>query len=267
MKKTTTTSSDTQKNSFVHLVNTVFTGRGIPGYGGDEWYEKRIETFKKYCVPSLRNQTNKDFIHWICFRPEEKDNKLTKELGKYLDSLNYKYIFTFHGQPFRDDKKSDLSLLKRLRGSIEDIKKYIEGKDYVLFSVLDSDDMYRDDYIEIVQKEPYKYKKAMIAVKGFALNTFTGQLADWNHPSCPPYYTIFFPVEVFLNAEKHLEYYYPFVSHEDTLKVFECENLPEYMYCCTMHSGNISTAWFNQCRGREYFYDNQKQIILKKFGQ
>jgi len=267
MKTTTTTSSDTPKSSFLHFVNTVFTGRGIPGYGGDEWFAGRIEIFKKYCVPSLQKQTNQDFIHWICFRPEEKDNPLTIKLGEYLDSIKYKYIFTFHGQPFRDDKKSDLSLRERLKCSLDDVSKLIKGKDYVLFSVIDSDDMYRKDYIELVQKEPYEYKKALIAVQGFILNDDTGELADWNHPSCPPYYTIFFPIEVFKDPDKHLAYYYPFVSHEDILIVFKCKQLPDYMYCCTTHSGNISTAWYNSCRGTEYFYDNEKQFILKNFGQ
>lgn len=251
---------------FSHFIHTTFTGRGIPGYGGDEWYEKRIETFKKYCVPSLQNQTNQNFIHWICFRPEEKENPLTIKLGKYLDSIKYKYIFTFHGQPFRDDKKSDISLKSRLTKSLEDIKQYVKG-DYVLFSVIDSDDMYRNDYVELVQKEKYAYKKALIAVQGLVLNDTTEELADWNHPSCPPFYTIFFPTEVFIDVEKHLAYYYPFVSHEDILTVFKWEKLPDYMYCCTTHSGNISTTWDNSCRGKPYFYDNINKQILTKFGQ
>ncbi len=250
----------------VHFINTVFTGRGIKQFGGDEWYRERIRIFKKYCLSSLLNQTNKDFIHWICFRPEEKENPQTMALGKYLDKLKYNYVFTFHGQPFRDDKTSSLGLEKRMQESIDGVKKYVEGKEYIYFTVLDSDDMFHKDMVELIQKEKYGYSKALTPIKGFILNDYTGQISDWNHPTCPPYYTIMFPKDIFVDAKKQLEYYYPFFSHEDILKIFNCKRMPDNLYCCTVHGGNISTHWEHRVRGREYFYESEKNLIKKDFG-
>jgi len=255
-----------QRNK-VHFINTVMTGRGIPGYGGDKWYKYRVDIFKKYCIKSLQNQSNKKFIHWICFRPEEKNNPTTRELAKYLDGIKYKYVFTFYGQPFPDDKRTtNLGLEDRVRKSLESLKKYTEGKKYVYFTVLDSDDMFHRDLVKLVQKEEYELRKALTPVRGLILNNETGQLANWEHPSCPPFYTILFPVEIFMDAKKHLEYYYPFRSHEDILKIFKCKRMKDFLYCATCHKGNISTAWENSVRGQEYFYDNQKEEILKDFG-
>jgi len=250
----------------VHFINTVFTGRGIEQFGGNEWYKKRIEIFKKYCLKSLLNQSNRNFIHWICFRPEEKENPQTKALAKYLDKLKYNYIFTFYGQSFWDDKTSNIGLEEKMQKSIDDVAKYIKGKEYVYFTVLDSDDMFHGDMVKTIQEEEYGYAKALTPIKGYILNDDTGQLADWNHPSCPPYYTIMFPVNIFLSAKKQLEYYYPFVSHEDIIRIFKCKRMPDNLYCCTVHSGNISTHWEHKVRGKEYFYESEKREILKGFG-
>lgn len=250
---------------FVHFICTVFTGRGIKQFGGNDWYADRIRVFKKYCLPSLFNQTNRDFIHWICFRPEEEKNPHTIALGKYLDNLGYNYVFTFNSQPFWDDKTSNLGLIEKMQKSIDVVKKYTEGKDYVYFTVIDSDDMFQKDVVELIQKEEYEYKKALTPIKGYILNDATGQLADWNHQSCPPYYTIMFPTEVFLNAEKQLAYYYPFVSHEDILKIFKCKRMPDNLYCCTVHEGNISTHWKHHMRGEEYFLEEEKELLLRDF--
>ena len=55
-----------------HLISVPFTGLGLHGgYRGDSWFKYRVEVFKKYTLPSLMNQTNKDFTIWLQFRPEE----------------------------------------------------------------------------------------------------------------------------------------------------------------------------------------------------
>ena len=35
-----------------------------------EWLEHRFELFEKYCLPSVENQTNKNFI-WLCMFDKE----------------------------------------------------------------------------------------------------------------------------------------------------------------------------------------------------
>ena len=253
---------------FCHLIQTVFTGRGLNGYGGDEWFKGRIAIFKKYCISSLLNQTNKDFIHWICFRAEEEDNPITKDLIKYLEGLkDYKFVCTFHGQPFCDDKKTaNIGLRERVKNSLAEVEKYTIDKDYVYFTVLDSDDMFRDEMVELIQQEKYAERKVLTPIIGFIINDETKELAVWNHPTCPPYYTIMFPKETFIDVDLHLAYYGDFISHEDIPRVFNQVRMKDYLYCCTVHGGNISTEWWNTTRGELIFYDNYKQQIFKSFG-
>ena len=83
----------------IHIINTIFTGRGTPHLVGgnieeesDNWIGERIYIFKRYTLASLLNQTNRDFLHWICFRNEKPQ---WKQLGQYLKILKYNFVFTY----------------------------------------------------------------------------------------------------------------------------------------------------------------------------
>ncbi len=79
--------------NFIHLFFVPFTGLGLHnGFRGDAWFKNRIEIFKNYTLKSLLNQTNKDFVLWFCFRPEEEINPLLIELQKHMATLPIKSI-------------------------------------------------------------------------------------------------------------------------------------------------------------------------------
>ena len=63
-----------ENKKFIHFVYCPFTGVGIKGYSGDEWFKYRIKLFRDYTLKSLQNQTDKDFVIWLSFRPEERGN-------------------------------------------------------------------------------------------------------------------------------------------------------------------------------------------------
>ena len=103
-------------NNTIHFVQIPFTGLGLQnGYRGDEWLKYRIEIFKNYTLKSLLNQTEKNFVTWLCFREEERKNLQVVELYAYLTSLNIPVIFTFGGIVFWDDKYPNDNLLERLK--------------------------------------------------------------------------------------------------------------------------------------------------------
>ena len=91
--------------NFVHLIYIPFTGVGLyGGFRGQEWYKDRIEIFKQYTLKSLLNQTERNFVIWLSFRPQEETNPLTAELLNYLKSLDIQYVATFNGLMYIDDK-------------------------------------------------------------------------------------------------------------------------------------------------------------------
>lgn len=253
--------------NYCHLIYTPFTGLGLAnGFRGQEWYEHRIGIFKKYVVPNLLNQTSQDFIHWISFRPEEKENPLTIELEKHLKKIGYKFIFTFDGLMYWDDKVPNDDLLPRLEKTLPQLKHLVEGKEYVYLTHLDSDDMISNKTIGFIQKHGFKKHRAFIHSHGYALNGVTGQVVEWNSP-CPSSYTLMYPADVFIDPQKHIDYIsiYKGKNHFDIPKVYDPIVIP-HPYCATIHGGNISTIWGHNFRGEEVLYENVKEELSKEFG-
>ena len=84
------------KKSIFHIVQTIFTGKEDAKNVFDRvWLEDRIELFKKFTLKSLLNQTNRNFLHWILWRPEEKNEPLVQDLARFLRELKYEFVFTF----------------------------------------------------------------------------------------------------------------------------------------------------------------------------
>ena len=299
---------------FLHLVYVPFSGVGLHGgYRGDKWFKFRIEIFKKYCLASLLNQTNKNFTLWLSFRPDEASNPETGKLFDYLIKKDIKFIFTFQGLMYHDDKFTDYKLKhilknfgmmlwdcykygevknplkmirysvsnknntleERLRISLAEIEDlYRDDRTWVYVTRIDSDDMFRKETIDLIQKEKPALRRALVILKGYAYNLTTGQFADWKSPNDanPPYHTIMFPSKIFFNPKKHLEYYKNFRTHEDIPKVFKAKYLPDNLYCFTIHGKNISTSWTsflmkiqNNHIYNEYFGKERKKI-LSDFG-
>lgn len=263
-----------------HLIAIPLTGVGLSGgYRGDVWFKKRLEVFKNHTLKSLLNQKNKDFTVWFWMRPEEENNPIVHELGKYLDSTGLDYIFSFHGLLYWDDKFNEFSwrLVTRnilmmlascwrnktipnptqiIRHAFSDKNKTLPTRiasalaelprwksSWVYLTRIDSDDMFHRDAVDLIQASKPARKRALVFENGFVLNTKTGQLADWNPKTNPPFHTIIFPTATFFDPAKHLEYYGAFRSHESIPHVFKTVKLPDDKYCYVVNHGNISTYW------------------------
>jgi len=264
-------------NPICHLVYTPFTGLGKPGYRGDEWMKKRIEIFKNNTLKSLQNQTDQFFVHWISFRPEDQENDLVKELFAYICGQKWRAVFTFGGLCWWDDKYRFDKLQERLKNTLPSLKDIVGDARYVYETVLASDDMYHKDVMESIQKQPFAYKRALVHWQGLIRQTETNRLATWNpQPGhLPPFYTIMYPADVFLDPKKHFDYMAGFKSHEDIERLFECVRLPDQRYCVNVHNKNISTYW--NCKDEdgvehkhpyvgEEITGQEKDDILKNFG-
>jgi len=252
--------------NFVHFIMTPFTGLGVHrNRFSDEWLSYRIMIFKNYTLKSLLNQTNKNFVHWISFRQVDKERPLIKELYRYLKSIDYKFVFTFHGIGFWDDKYENDNLLERLTKTLPALREICEGKEYIWETILGSDDMAHEKAVECIQEHESEKNKALTHGDGYLFNANTQRLAEWNPETNPPFYTIMYPMETFLNAEKHVEYMKGFKTHEDIPNLFDCEKLNDGMYCYLVHKNNISTNWWHPFRGKLFTWQ-QGTEILRGFG-
>lgn len=255
------------ENSTTIVFQTTFTGRGkYNGFRGQEWYSHRAEIFKKYTARSLAKQTDKDFLWWLCFRPEEKDNPTTNKIEKSLKETGLNYIMTFDGQIMYDDRneENNKTLLKRTKRSLREIENKLGLSEYVYEVHLDSDDMMNKEFVETIKEKPFKWRGALFVKQGFVY-TPDDRLAHWHNPRSSNNYTIMYPKSIYLDADKRYEYQNGFQSHEQVPDKFNAVELPSGMFCTLIHGNNISTLWKHPFMGEEIFYDNHKSFILKDF--
>jgi|TARA_Y100000310_G_scaffold312222_1_gene359300 hypothetical protein len=251
-----------------HIFQVPFTGKTPNGDGftSQAWYDKRASLFERFTIPSLKNQTRKDFLLWVTFRPEELFNKTTKKIARVLSESKIDNIMSFNGTMFTEDRAvwHNVDLKERLAVCLSEVKKMVGDATHIYETNLDSDDMVHRDFSKTVQERKYKKHGALYMGKGFAYNT-QGRVADWNNPTSNQNYTIMFPATEYFDPEKRLKYLKGFKSHEEIPELFKAERLPDGMYCTVIHGDNISTVWQHPFREKEYVYEDEQRAILKEF--
>ena len=235
-----------------HFLYVPFTGLGLyNGFRGNHWLRNRIKVFKNYVVPSLEAQTDKDFHLWVSWRPQEKNNEQVIELKKYLDQ---KFIttFTFGGVCFWDDKYPDDKARERLMMAIHNsVYHFGTIKGEVLMTIQPSDDCYRKTMVEEVKKtfEIYPDAQAVGYLKGYIVDYKSGQVAEYNPNTIPPFFTIKFPGDVFIDPLKHLNYTGPYKSHEYIAQHLKYYGTDVRGFLVGIHGENISTIFDHPFRG------------------
>ena len=284
---------------FAHIIHIPMTGVGIWGSRGDEWLRHRIEIFKKYTLQSLIKQTNRQFLIWITFRPEEEKHLLIQELGNYLEEIKMPTIMTFHGLPYWDDKFSqglvpwimnaariirdcarekeykllipslfrlfnnkNKTLLNRLERMLHELKKITAFQDanYIYITRIDSDDMFHHEAVAEIQAIP-PFQGALVYDKGYVYNANTNEMAVWEPKTNPPFHTIIFLGSQFFNPIEYLRFYGNFRSHEDIPKVFQTVKLSDYRYCVVVHQKHISTTWTHKFKDGPVVIEKLNEFI------
>lgn len=251
-----------------------FTGLGLwNGFRGDRWLRNRIKIFKQFVIPSLQAQTNQEFIVWVAWRYEEKTNKQVIALERYLKEIfgEDRVVFTFSGIAFWDDKHPDdvaeLRLVNAIHGAMGDLLNIIGEAETVLMTIQPSDDCYYKEMVEETQNMFENTDYQVIGYKnGYVADYVNGRISQWNPETTPPFYTIKFPRETFIDPIKHLKYTGPYHSHEyvkDFLKAIYLSEPRGYMV--GTHGENISTIFNHPFTGHEFLGTNLTGI-LKTFG-
>lgn len=259
-----------------------FTGLGLyNGYRGDRWLKNRIKIFKQFVLPSLQAQTNQNFALWISWRPEDKNNKIIQEFQKELYSLwpLKEIVHTFHGVCFYDDKYNNIEardrLLNSLHGSTGELLDVIGESEHVIMTIQPSDDCYIKNMVEDIQTifEYYSEVKACGFTKGYICNYLTKDVAQYNPTTNPPFYTIKFAREDFIDPLRHLEYTSlkkdvglykkgtPLPSHEYVPDCLNYAQINRRGFLVGTHSENISTVFNHPFKGQTF-----PREILKEFG-
>lgn len=262
------------------FVYTPFTGLGLyGGFRGNRWLRNRITIFKEFVIPSLLNQTDRNFVHWISWRPEERTNKYVIELQKWMNQIpNYRFVFTYEGIVLWDDKFDDKVAREKLFNSLHRtlpwLFDYAGDCDEVYWLLQPSDDLYDRMTVQSV-REAFMDKKmqAVAYTKGYLCNYNTKEVLEYNPKTSPPFHAIKFPHKVFFDPGKHMTYISlkedmnqykkgtPCPSHEYLEKCLNTAYFEGRGFLVGTHGENISTH-FNH----PYGGDRVDKRVLQNFG-
>ena len=260
------------ESKVIHFLHCPFTGLGLyGGFRGDRWLRNRIKIFKQFVIPSIQVQTRKDFVLWIAWRHEEKNNQKVIDLKNYLDSLSIPNVFTYSGICFYDDKYTEEVALERLVSSIHsstaNLLDTIGEANTVLMTIQPSDDCYhstmvqemRDFFDNNPDKDLFGY------AKGYVMDYVGQRLSEWNPKTTPPFYTIKFTRDNFVDPLKHMKFTGPYKSHEYPKDYMKAVYVDTRGFLVGTHGCNISTVFDHPYVGHEFLGDNI-QYVLSDFG-
>lgn len=124
--------------SYRHIILTRFNlqfERDSTLHLSPAWLDNRFALFETYCLPSLHQQTCKDFT-WILLADSQTPDAQRRKLLSYSRIMpQIEVLFC----PFYED----VNLLYRQVG-----EQYCAGYDWLLSSRLDNDDMLASDFVE-----------------------------------------------------------------------------------------------------------------------
>src|SRR3990167_2185045 len=273
---------------FTHIYFVPFTGLGaFNGFRGNQWLKNRILIFKEFVLPSLLIQGN-DLYVWFQWRPEEENNPIVREFQetlKRVEGLNQ--IHTFGGITFYDDKYEDKIAKERLMSSLvislPKLKEIIK-EDYILLTLQPSDDMYLSDtakrlkekFSELLAKDPQNTRQAVGYKTGYIMNYVnkevvqyttkswtTDKTSTYHTDTIPPFFTILFLREEFLDPQKHFEHIGPYPSHEYIADHMDYSVLGGRGFVVGVHGENISTTYNHRYKGRILTKDEMEGIMIK----
>lgn len=249
---------------FTHFIYMPWTGLGLHnGFRGNTWLRNRIKIFKEFVLPSILNQTiNDKFYLWCSWRPEERNNPVVEKFRQYLNQFKgLSVIHTFGGLCFWDDKYSYKTASERLMNSLKSslpyLKDYVGDNPYTLMTIWPSDDLYVSQAMEWVQEKvkelvsrDFVTNHVICFQKGYISNYATKEIHEYLNKTNPPFFTIVFSQEQFLNPEKHYYHTGPYQSHEYVINHLAPHFIDKPGFCVGTHNMNISTTFNHRFKGR-----------------
>lgn len=105
----------------------------------NEWLDERFEIFETYCLPSVKSQSQQNFIWLVFFDIDTPKNYINKINSKTNEFSNFKPIFIDGFKELSNAVKHQIELLQS------------SYEDYFITTRLDNDDIIHRDFIKTIQ--------------------------------------------------------------------------------------------------------------------
>lgn len=269
------------KNKMILMVP--FSGLGLyGGFRGDRWLRNRIKIFEQFVIPSIKNQSDQDFLVWVCWRPEERSNKVVQALERRMAASGLSYRFSYEGVPMYDDKYEHDAAVDRLAGTLNrvlgDLINLTDDCEEIYVLIQPSDDCYHKEAVASI-KAAFRDKQVQAAVftEGFLCNYTTKELLEYNPKTTPPFAAVKFSRKVFFDPAAHLQHISlkkdcgkykagtPLPSHEYLSDCLPTAILSGRGFLVGTHGENISTH-FNHPYGGAKIEGEARDAVFEAFG-
>lgn len=234
--------------NFSHFLITQFNLRNFPLSDNDEyekwikWTRNRIELFRNFCLPSVLNQTCREFTWLLYF-----DAETPPEFGSFIDEVKslpvieicyYDGAEDFHANYFREVRKRTIRPVK-----------------WVITTRVDNDDCLHKEAVRIIQENfTEKHKYLISLASGYILNTDDKTLSHYYYPMSP-FISLVENVEsdsagIFEKIHTRWDSLRLFVSKEIWFEYFNRKArrsrfiLRRPMWIQTVHGDNISNSFY-----------------------
>lgn len=118
-----------------------------PSKDPDGWMDHRLKLFEKYCIPSVKNQSNKKF-NWLVVFDEKTPSRFKNRIERYSDDCGLVPLYS--GGTCPTFAMNGLECRER-------VLKYItnelnENTQYIITTRIDNDDAIHSEFIRSVQE-------------------------------------------------------------------------------------------------------------------
>ena len=239
-------------NRTLHIIGNEFT-RDFYREDPVAWWTHRLDIYEQYCLASLKNQTNKNFVIAMTLKGYSVNFK--ERIEQMLKDSGIKYVLRIVGEMTQEEMMSS----------------FVNDYDIVYHTRIDTDDMFHNDVINEIQSYEYEYRQALVYQKGYCYDVKRNKLQHYFMPG-PPFSTIMFPMDVYVNEEKQEEYK-QFKSHDALISAMPYLTLSENKYIVTVHGTNRITEYHDDrtILGSDHRHETeipttQIDSILSEFG-
>jgi len=169
-------------NEFQHFLVTRFnlkikgwdTTKNAESVLTDSWLQNRFELFETYCLPSVINQTDQDFIWYVCFDTETPQAYKKKIVKIEEKCRNFHPLFVDGSENY----------VHAVTQAITD-ELLTNDAPYIITTRMDNDDIIHQDFIASIQEAFVPVRDTVIDVReGYQLSIEKAkyQVREYSHP-------------------------------------------------------------------------------------
>jgi hypothetical protein len=150
-----------------------------------------------------------------------------------------------------------------LHGSLSELVNHVGDVDDVIMTIQPSDDCFHKEYVDTVQTIFREKDVNLVAPKrGYLMNYNTLELKEYNPETNPPFFSIRFKKDVFIDPFRHAKWTGPYQSHEyapeHITPVYPVEGR---VFLVGTHGENVSTHF-----DHPYGQNEVNIAMLREFG-